>query len=247
MARVPILRPGVQGLSVACLRSLLSRPQSPGDPATTVFDAADDQAVKAFQTERGLGVDGIVGPLTWAELYRVQPARPLAWGSKVERAFLDRVLAIARELVLDANHLLAAMAFETGESFSPAQRNLAGSSGTGLIQFMAATARALGTTTPALARMSRLEQLEYVRAYFRPQAFDGSGRPRLLSLADVYLAILYPSAVGQDMAHVVFRRGTAAYGPNSGLDRNRDGVVTKAECVAPVAAKLQRGLRYFLA
>ena len=37
-------------------------------PGDQVFDDATDQALRQFQQERGLSVDGIVGPVTWQAL-----------------------------------------------------------------------------------------------------------------------------------------------------------------------------------
>lgn len=60
------------------------------------------------------------------------------------------------------------MAFKTGETFSPKERNKAGSNGTGLIQFMEATAKSvLGTSAKSLAAMSDIQQLDYVEKYFK--------------------------------------------------------------------------------
>ncbi|MER1940659.1 hypothetical protein ABS755_08115 [Castellaniella sp. FW104-16D08] len=128
------------------------------------------------------------------------------------------------------------MAFETGYTFSPAARNKAGSSGTGLIQFMAATARGLGTTTTALAAMSAIEQLDWVRMYFKPYA------GRMHGLADVYMAILYPRAIGKPDDYALFTAPGEAYAPNAGLDKNKDKAVTKREASAAVLAALDRGL-----
>jgi hypothetical protein len=69
----------------------------------------------------------------------------IAWGAHVSAAFRHKVIAIAARLAMDPNHLMAIMAFETGRSFDPAVTNHAGSGATGLIQFMPATARSLGT------------------------------------------------------------------------------------------------------
>src|ERR1700749_3165957 len=41
---------------------------SPPDPATAVFDEATDRAVRAFQQQRGISVDGVVGPRTYHAL-----------------------------------------------------------------------------------------------------------------------------------------------------------------------------------
>lgn len=159
----------------------------------------------------------------------------LAWGARVSAEFRERIRDIAAEVETSPSWLMAAIAFETGRTFSPSCRNPA-SSATGLIQFMESTARGLGTSTEALARMTALEQLEYVLAYFKP--FTG----RLGTLADVYMAILYPAAVGQPDDYPVFKSGSDAYAANKGLDVNHDGVVTKAECAAFVERMLAEGL-----
>ena len=131
---------------------------------------------------------------------------------KTSISFRNKVIQIAKELGVDPNHLMAAMSFETGGTFSPAISSFSGSGATGLIQFMGPTARSLGTTTTALARMSPEKQLDYVKKYFWPY------RNRLKTLEDVYMAILYPAAIGKGPNHVLFRQGTISYQQNRGLD-----------------------------
>jgi hypothetical protein len=162
--------------------------------------------------------------------------RPIAWGAKVSETFRDRVWWIAGTLQLDPDDLMSCMAWESGETFSPSVRNMAGSGATGLIQFMPKTAAALGTSTAALAAMTAEDQLNYVYKYFRPWA------GRLNTLGDVYMAILWPKAVGKPDDYALFTGGIA-YRQNAGLDINRDGVVTKAECCAKVLAKKAKGMR----
>jgi ElaB/YqjD/DUF883 family membrane-anchored ribosome-binding protein len=159
----------------------------------------------------------------------------LAWGAKVTPEFREKVRNIAANIGASPSHLMACMAFETGRSFAPWCRN-PGSSATGLIQFMESTAQGLGTSTAALAGMSALQQLDYVWEYFKPY------RGRLGALGDVYMAILYPVAVGQPDNYPVFKSGSDAYAANKGLDVNHDGVVTKGECVAFVDKLLAEGL-----
>lgn len=191
-----------------------------------------------------LNVDGLFGPRTYAALMSVLPAPavaasssgPLAWGARVTVAFRDRVRAIAAELGVSADNLMTCMAWESGRSFSPGVKNLAGSGATGLIQFMPSTAAGLGTSVEALAAMTAEAQLEYVRRYFLP--FKG----RLHSLSDLYMAILWPKAVGEPDDYQLFTGGIA-YRQNAGLDLNRDGAVTKAECAAKLYAMRAEGLR----
>lgn len=162
--------------------------------------------------------------------------RPIAWGTKVSQVFRDRVWWIADELTLDPDFLMSCMAFETGRTFSASVKNMAGSGATGLIQFMPKTAIGLGTTTDKLAKMTAEDQLNFVYKYFRP--FNG----RLKTLADTYMAILFPKAVGQPEGYVLFSGGIA-YRQNAGLDTNKDGKVTKLEAAAKVMALYQEGRR----
>lgn len=163
---------------------------------------------------------------------------PLAWGRRVSPAFRDRVRAIAANLLCVANHLMAGMAFETGYTFSPSKKNAAGSSAIGLIQFMDKTAKALGTTTTALASMTAEQQLDFVEAYFRPY------RGRLKNLGDVYMAIFWPAAIGKPDSYVLIDRAKhpTAYAQNKGLDSTGDGKITRGEAYARVAAALAEGL-----
>ena len=89
----------------------------------------------------------------------------LAWGAKVSEGFRNKARAIAVDLGCNPDFLMAAMAFETGETFSPSIRNPQ-SGATGLIQFMPSTAKALGTTTNDLATMSAEDQLDFVAKFF---------------------------------------------------------------------------------
>jgi len=219
-------------------------------------------AIRSFQQQYGLTVDGIVGPQTEGALIQAGAAPPpgdtgfdlpvtpptggttdsLAWGAKVSNEFRTKVRNIARELNCDPNHLMAAMAFETNETFSPSIRNPY-SGATGLIQFISSTAQKLGTTTAALAAMTAERQLDYVKRYMQPYT------NRLNSVEDVYMAILWPKAVGQSNSTVLMTRysndagNRLAYEQNAPLDANRDGNITKAEAAEPVRQRLTKGLR----
>lgn len=162
----------------------------------------------------------------------------LAWGAHVSDAFVDALFDLAARFGWGLDHvnwLMACMAFETGRTFDPAQKNLAGSGATGLIQFMPRTAIGLGTTVEALAAMTDVEQLEYVEAYFRPY------HRRIATLADMYLAILMPAYVSRPGGAVMFTDGTTAYRQNAGLDANTDGRITKDEAAQRVQAMLIEG------
>jgi len=160
----------------------------------------------------------------------------LAWGKKVSPAFKDKVIEISAELGIDPNNLMAAMAFESARTFSADVVNQH-SGAVGLIQFMPATAKALGTSSAALKKMTPVAQLDFVRLYFLPN------KGRLNNLDDVYMAILWPAAIGRPASYTLFARGTKQYDQNSGLDVNNDGIVTKAEAASRVQQHLVEGMR----
>ncbi|PJK00830.1 lytic transglycosylase [Lysobacteraceae bacterium NML91-0213] len=191
-------------------------------------------------------VDGLWGHRTAAALDAAlnaarssRPDPPMAWGARVSAEFRGKVRAIASRLGTDADDLMACMAWETGRTFSPAVRNRAGSGATGLIQFMPATARGLGTTTDALAKMTALQQLDYVERYFAPY------RGRLRNLGDLYMAILWPAGIGKADSYVLWDRPDrpTTYRQNAGIDINRDGRITRGEALAKVSGLLAEGRR----
>lgn len=199
-------------------------------------------------------VDGIWGPRSeqaYDELIATAagtlPRDPfediqMAWGKKVNLEFKRKVKRICEDLEIeDPDWLMACMAFETGETFSPSVENAAGSGATGLIQFMPATARGLGTTTDHLARMTAVEQLDWVKRYFEPY------RGRLHNMADVYMAILWPAGIGKLSSWALWdaRTRPTTYHQNRGLDVNRDKTITRGEAVAKVEGKLRRGRKLF--
>lgn len=163
--------------------------------------------------------------------------RPIAWGAKVSQTFRDRVWWIADTLELNPDDLMACMAWESAESFRPDIRNAAGSGATGLIQFMPSTAVSLGTSTAKLAAMTAEDQLNYVYKYFRP--FAG----RLNNLGDIYMAILWPKAVGKPDSYVLWDAGQSpvTFRQNAGLDINKDKKITRAECLTKIKQKLVKG------
>lgn len=165
----------------------------------------------------------------------------LCWGEKVSEEFRKKLITICSGFSWTndhANWLMACIAFETGETFSPSIKNAAGSGATGLIQFMPSTAKGLGTTTEELAKMRAEDQLSFVRLYFLPYF------RRIHDINDMYMAILLPSAIGKPDAAALFVAPTIAYRQNKGLDTDGDGVVTKAEASAKIREKFIRGYQF---
>ena len=178
---------------------------------------------------------------------------PLAWGKEIRRIhgerdgqiFMDRIYWTAWKLtqeqgaLFDANWLMACMAFETGRKFSANVRNPR-STATGLIQFMEATAKELGTTTTKLAAMKTIDQINYVYRYFSQKIKE---RGPIRSLEDCYMAILWPAGVGKASEYPLFIKGTSSYAVNAGLDKNKDSRVTKAEAAFKVQEQLVEGMK----
>lgn len=201
------------------------------------FERAKIAAIRWLGDPLGSAGDGTINDA-------VPAGDGIAWGKFVDKkfgstAFKKKVIEIGGRLRCDPSFLMAAMAFETGRSFSAKQKNLAGGSATGLIQFMPTTAAELGTSTAALAAMTEIKQLDFVEKYMARMA---NGRP-FTSLSDVYMAILFPAAFGKSAGTAIFKHPEKAYKQNSGLDINGDKKVTIGEATTKVAEQLQLGLR----
>lgn len=165
------------------------------------------------------------------------------FGARVPNDFLHRLFVLCNEAGWTINpyagYVMACVAFESAKTFSPSVKNGAGSGAVGLIQFMPATARSLGTDTLALSKMSALEQLEYVFKYLTNCHMNS----RISSLEDMYMSILLPSAIGKPLDYVLFKSGTKAYQQNKALDKAGKGYVTKADAAAQVVAMHAEGLK----
>jgi len=164
-------------------------------------------------------------------------------------AFRRELLAVAERLDTDPNYLAATMQTESG--FDAAAFNPTGGGG-GLIGFMPATARALGTTVAKLRRMGDARQLRFVERFYSP--FAG----RLDSPRAVKLATFLPAFIDAPDSTVLGRRGATEilkpsglslgviYEQNAGLDSNQDGMITAGEVGATATrayeAARERGL-----
>lgn len=152
--------------------------------------------------------------------------------------FKAKVISIAKGLSVDPNWLMAVMAFETGEKFSPGVLNGAGSGAIGLIQFVPSTAVGLGTTTQRLARMTAVQQLDYVEKYYKP--FSG----RMRNLGDAYMAVFWKAGIGRPDSYVLFTSADTAYEKNKKLDRGNKGYITRGDCLVFVNAAFEKGGRF---
>ena len=135
---------------------------------------------------------------------------------------------------------MSCMAFESAETFRADIKNAAGSGAVGLIQFMPSTAKDLGTSTESLAAMTPESQLDYVEKYFKP--YSG----KMKNLGDIYMAILWPAGIGKSDDWVLWNQADrpTTYRQNSGLDINKDSVITRGEAIKKIREKAVRGEQY---
>jgi hypothetical protein len=164
----------------------------------------------------------------------------LIYSSLLKRKFITAFLEVCIAIKVHPNFLMACIAFETAETFSPSIRNKY-TGATGLIQFMPQTATALDTSTNDLSRMTAVEQLYYVKQFYYPI----SGK--LKTLDDVYMAILWPEAIGKPPDYILFNENgeyPKRYFENAGLDLNHNKLITKAEASEEVHEKLIKGQKY---
>jgi hypothetical protein len=187
---------------------------------------------------------GTYVPISQLRLKKTPFPQTVVWGAKVSPEFRAALFGGCHALMIEPDPVMSVIAFETGKTFSPSVKNLAGSGATGLFQFMPDTARYLGTSIEALEKMTAVQQLEYCFKHLAPYA------NRLITFADYYMAILLPSAIGQDNNFVLFhqdyynRKNLLAYVQNKGLDKNFDGKITKEEAAWPVMAIYEEGKKH---
>lgn len=136
-----------------------------------------------------------------------------------QQEFGEKVISISDELNISPNWLMIVINNESAGTFSPSIKNPT-STATGLIQFMEATAKSLGTSTSQLASMTNVQQLDYVKKYLSRYA------SKIKSAADMYLAVFFPKALWQSDSYVFPQWATKA---NPIFDINKDKILTKAE------------------
>lgn len=139
---------------------------------------------------------------------------------KVSTAFAARVKVMATRLDMVPDFAMAVMAFES--NFNPSAKN-PNSTATGLIQFMAATANALGVSTDALRKMDAVTQLDFVERYFSMQI---ASYGKLQTFENTYLAVFYPAAIKRPLDWVF---PETVWKVNKIFDVDKGGSITKQE------------------
>lgn len=140
--------------------------------------------------------------------------------------FNKKLEKVASALGVRANDLLAVMKRES--RVSPSAVNST-SKAIGLIQFMPKTAAALGTSTGALAKMTAVEQLDYVYKYYKMLGLKPGS-----DAGAIYMTTFYPAAAGKPDGHVISSKGNLIYDQNKVLDQNKDGQLTVGDVKASV-------------
>ena len=143
--------------------------------------------------------------------------------NKLGSGFCQRVEEVASKLGCSAQDLLAVMSFESGISPSIVNKS---SGATGLIQFMPNVAKGLGTSTSALKNMSAVQQMDYVEKYLLSRKQAHIPNKKELNAGDVYTLVFLPAKSGEE---VLCERNGKYYGSNKGLDRDKDGKITKTD------------------
>ncbi|MFD6280072.1 peptidoglycan-binding protein [Streptomyces sp. NPDC060209] len=95
---------GSTGSQVKALQTLLNQQGYEAGTADGVFGSATESAVRAFQTARGLGADGMVGPKTWTALLSAGTTPTLtsgASGDAVKRLQRALTAALGRTVAAD--------------------------------------------------------------------------------------------------------------------------------------------------
>jgi murein DD-endopeptidase MepM/ murein hydrolase activator NlpD len=125
--------------------------------------SAYEKAITPYALKAAEGLISVVEPIA-----KQRQSVPLVPGldPRIDTKFLQSVAKIAQSVGANPEDLLKTMLYETGGTLSPSARNKR-TNATGLIQFMPATARGLGTNIDALSQMSPQEQLVFVQKYLK--------------------------------------------------------------------------------
>ena len=225
------IRKGSTGDAVLTWQGIL------GIGETGDFDQVTEDWTKAWQRQRGLEPDGIVGPNTWAVAGFVERV-----SKDIDDDFFPKLRLVAMALGARARDMMAVMYSESAckadawndnpKSLPPEKRWNA----SGLIQFMPPTLVGLGWTAghAAFRALTATEQLSWVERYYR--AYRG----HLGTVGGLYVATFLPALIRHagDRDFVLTAKAGVlpwAYGPNAAFDANRDLSITVGELEDAVA------------
>lgn len=156
----------------------------------------------------------------------------------LEKAFLDKMDAIANDLKIPQQDLLSLMYYQTAGTFDPKYTQKQNKNRFGLIGFDSKTTNeTLGISPSKLSSMSRIEQLDYVASYLKPFSKKGV----IKDVSDLYAAVMYPGMVGanpNDIANIgtaespnYLTAGKGEYNQYKSNDKDNNGSISKEELV----------------
>jgi hypothetical protein len=137
-----------------------------------------------------------------------------------DKEFMSELNRVSNKFQIKVDDLLAVMAIETAGTFRPDIKN-PNSTAVGLLQFTEDTAKRMGTSTSALAMMTRAGQMKYVEKYF-----EMWNLPKGANAAEIYSTVFLP---GRSKDFVLTKQGENFYELNRGLDINKDGQIDKLD------------------
>jgi N-acetylmuramoyl-L-alanine amidase len=226
-----VLRRGARGEAVRDLQQRLTRAgQGPDGDEPGEFGDATEAAVRAFQTERRLRVDGIVGRETWSSL--VESGYGLG-----DRLLYLRSPMLRGDDVADLQLRLNALGFDAGREDGIFGDETRGA----LVEFQAAAAIPADgicgqTTIDALGRVGSFASGSAAGLRERERLLAG---PRQLAGRRVYVVAAPGLAVlGEAVMHGLLERGATAV-----LDTSGDGDSCVAQEANRFEADLLLGLR----
>lgn len=123
-----------------------------------------------------------------------------------DQQFLSKVQSFAGKFGLKTEEVLGVFGLETGFTMSPSIRSPGGTR-VGLIQMGEAEANEVGTTTGALSRMSRSEQLDWVEKHL-------SKKGNITNVEQMYLAVVAPSKMNIGEDQEIYKRGSHEWKQN---------------------------------
>lgn len=170
--------------------------------------------------------------------------------NKVDDSFINKLLEITYNLGYDPDKLMAVIAHETGETFSPTiayKKKVLKKVGkgkdakieksyipvaVGLIQFTENALKGINKTNGTnytlndVLKMSAEEQLDLAEKYYSQGLIKGK---KLTTMEDYGVANFAPANIGKPSSNIIFKKGSIEYTQNSSLDLNKTGEITNAD------------------
>jgi len=148
-------------------------------------------------------------------------------GKSVSLEFKKKVIQISFLLAVKPDDLMAVMAFESTLDHTKWNGPVA----VGLIQFTTDAEAIVGKTRNQLAKMTAIQQLDYVAIYL---SYWTNARGRLKNLGDLYMAVFCPAGIGKSDNFILYENGKSGYSGNSKLDRTNKGYITRGDALQMV-------------